>query len=313
VKKQKSLLLVLTILVLSGCARGSAAGSASYAPDFAGNVNSRQRMMDTSAASRESSAEASPEYAEELPGGTAARTRKLIRNAAVYLRVQDPEAAEGPLTAAMEKYGAYAASKRLSEHSRHYNIRVPAVSFDDFFAELTGIGKVLSRTESAEDVTVRFYDLEGRLTTKQELLKTFQSYLGKAQNIDEIMTVEKRIAELQQEIEWTGTEFRALADLVDYATIDVELTGPAASVSGPGLGDRIRDLFGGFGDAAATALVVLLGVVMYGLPSLLLLTFLFWLFFGRIGLIRKLWGLAAARKTNKKPDKNNGEQEEPHV
>jgi hypothetical protein len=310
VKKRNGFVLLLTILILSGCAKGSAAGSASYAPDFADNAAflGRQRMMDTTASSRESSVEAEPEYAEEPPGGEVPRTRKLVRNASIYLRVQDPEAAEGPLTAAMEKYGAYASSKRFSENSRHYTIRVPSVSFEAFFAELTGMGKVLSRTESAEDVTVRFYDLEGRLATKQELLKTFQSYLGKAQNIDEIMTVEKRIAELQQEIEWTGTEFRALADLVDYATIDLALTGPAASVSGPGLGDRIRDLFGGFGGVAATALVVLLGVVMYGLPSLLLLTFLFWLLFGRIGLIRKLWGLAAARKsarTGERVDEKN--------
>jgi hypothetical protein len=133
-------------------------------------------MTDTPASSRESSEGAAPEYAEEPPpGGEASRTRKLVRNASVYLRVQNPEAVEAPLIAAMEKYGAYASSKRLSEHSRHYTIRVPAASFDDFFAELAGMGKVLSRTENAEDVTVRFYDLEGRLATKQELLKTFQN------------------------------------------------------------------------------------------------------------------------------------------
>jgi hypothetical protein len=252
-------------------------------------------MMDAPAASRESPVEA--EYAEESPSGEVSRTRKLVRNASIHLRVQDPEAAEGPLAAAMEKYGAYASSKRLFENARQYTIRVPAVSFDDFFSDLAGMGRVLSRTESAEDVTIRFYDLEGRLATKQELLKTFQNYLGKAQNIDEIMTVEKRIAELQQEVEWMGTEFRALADMVDYATVNLELTGPAAPVSGPGLGDRIRDLFGGFGDVAATALVVILGIVMYGIPGLLLLTAFFWLLFGRLGLLRKLWGLAAARKT----------------
>jgi hypothetical protein len=296
-KKQKNLLLLMSVLILSGCARGSSGGSAAYSMDFTGNLSLRESPAGAA------SAGTAPEYAEQSLGGEVSRTRKLVRNAAVYLRVQDPEAAEGPLAAAMEKYGAYASSKRLSENSRHYTLRVPAVSFHDFFAELAGMGRVLSRTESAEDVTVRFYDLEGRLATKQELLKTFQSYLGKAQNIDEIMTVEKRIAELQQEIEWTGTEFRALSDLVDYATIDLQLTGPAAPVSGPGLGDRMRDLFGGFGDVAATALVVLIGVIVYGLPSLLLLTVLFWLLFGRLGLIRKLWGLAAVRKTGKKPDK----------
>jgi hypothetical protein len=209
----------------------------------------------------------------------------------------------------MEKYGAYASSKRFFENSRHYTIRVPEVSFDAFFAELAGMGTVLSRTESVEDVTIRFYDLEGRLATKQELLKTFQNYLGKAQNIDEIMTVEKRIAELQQEIEWTGTEFRALSDLVDYATINLELTGPAAAVSGPGLGDRITDLFGGFGDVAATTMMVLLGAVVYGLPGLLLLAVLFWLLFGRIGLLRKLWVLAAGQKTGGILEKNKRNQE----
>jgi hypothetical protein len=258
-------------------------------------------MMDT--------AGADAGYTEAAPVGEISRKRKLVRNAVIRLRVPDPQAAEGPLAAAMEKYGAYASLKRFSENSRHYTIRVPAVSFDDFFAELAGMGKVLSRTESAEDVTVRFYDLEGRLATKQELLKTFQNYLGKAQNIDEIMTVEQRIAELQREIEWTGTEFRALSDLVDYAAIELALTGPAVSASGPGLRDRITALFGGFGDIASTALVVLLGAVIYGLPGILLLTALFWLLFGRIGLVRKLWALAAGRQTGGMPEKNKHNRE----
>jgi hypothetical protein len=277
-KQRSGLLVAISLLILFGCSGASADYAMSYAADNAGPF-SRQRMMEAGGSAEESSGEAAPEYAEDPPGGEATRTRKLVRNAAIHLRVQDPEAAEGPLTAAMEQYGAYASSKRLFENARYYTIRIPAASFDNFFAELAGMGKVLSRTESAEDVTIRFYDLAGRLATKQELLKTFQSYLGKAQNIDEIMTVEKRIAELQQEIEWTGTEFRALADMVDYATINLELTGPAVPVSGPGLGNRITDLFGGFGNLASTALVVLLGIVIYGLPSLLILTALFWLLF----------------------------------
>ncbi|MDR2631172.1 MAG: DUF4349 domain-containing protein, partial [Spirochaetaceae bacterium] len=180
----------------------------------------------------------------------------------------------------------------IFENSRHYTIRVPEASFDRLFAELTGMGRVLERSESAEDVTLTFYDLEGRLATKRELLKTFQSYLGKAQNIDEIMTVEKRIAELQQEIEWTGTELRALADLVNYATVDLELAGPAVSTPGPELGDRITGLFDGFGDFAQAVLVALLGVVVYGIPSVLILAALFWLLLGRVGLLKKLWALA---------------------
>ena len=112
------------------------------------------------------------------------------------------------------------------------------------------------------------------------------------------MTVESRIADLQQEIDQTGTQFRNLASLVDYSTINLEIVGPASasSYSAPTLGEKLRELFGSFGDVASSALVVLAGVVVYGVPALLILVLLFWILFGRIGLLKKLWHLAAGRK-----------------
>jgi hypothetical protein len=289
--------LLIAALALSACAKGAAT-----VPRYtAGNAElaAVQTSADSGGASfGEESADAA---AGEIPGEAAFRSRKLVRNANIRIRLQNPEAAEGPLTAAMEKYGAYASSIRIFENSRHYTLRVSAVSFDPFFAELAGMGKVLQRTESAEDVTIRFYDLEGRLATKRELLKTFQSYLGKAKDVDEIMTVEQRIAELQREIEWTGTEFRSLADLVDYATVDLALEGPAAPIAGPDMGDRIGELFGGFGNFVSTVFLILLGVIVYGIPVILILAVFFWLLLGRVGLLRKLWALTAGRDIRKKP------------
>jgi hypothetical protein len=225
----------------------------------------------------------------------AGKSRKLVQRAGLRIQVEDLEQAEASLRAVMDTCNAYASSTSTYENSCSYTIRVPSASYKFFFSALSGMGKLLHRAESAEDVTVQFYDLEGRFTTKQELLKTFQGYLGRAQNIEEILSVEKRIAELQQEIDWTGTELRTLADLVDYATIDLTLTGPAGSYNKPGLGDKIPDLFRSFGNYASTVLVVLVGVVVFGVPSVLLLALLFWLFFGKIGLLKKLWRAAAGK------------------
>jgi hypothetical protein len=229
----------------------------------------------------------------------AERTRKLVRRANLRVRVEDPEQAEAPLMAAMESCGAYAASVEIYENSRSYTIRVPRASYGELFAACSEIGKILYRSESAEDVTLNYYDLEGRLATKRELLKTFQAYLGKAANIEEIMIVEERIADLQQEIDWTGRELRSLADLVDYATIELALIGPVSSYPGPSAADRIADLFRSFGDYASTFLVILVGILIYGVPCILVLTALFWLFFGRIGLLKKLLHLAAGKNLNK--------------
>ena len=224
--------------------------------------------------------------------------RKLIKRADLRIRVEDPAATEKPLADLMEKYNAWPASAGIYENSRSYSIRVPTPSYDMMLTELSSLGKIQRRTENAEDVTLRYYDLESRLATKKELLKTYQEYLGKAQNIDEIMTVESRIADLQEEIDETGTRFRNLSNLIDYSTINLEISGPASvsSYSEPTLGEKLRELFGSFTGVASSALVVLTGIVIYGIPALLAITLLFWILFGRIGLIRKLWRLVAGKR-----------------
>jgi hypothetical protein len=244
--------------------------------------------------------------AEDAAGGadeagafpSAEQTRKLVRRAEISIRTEKPEAAEEPLNSLMQKYSAWSSSTRIWENSRVYILRVPSSSYEVMLADLIGMGKLIHRSESAEDVTLKYYDLEGRLATKQELLKTFQAYLGKAANIEEIMTVEQKIAELQQDIEWTGTQLRNLAHLVDYSTIELEILGPVSvsSYSAPTLGERFGELFGSFGETASGALVVLVGILIYGIPILLIATALFWILFGRIGLFRKLWRLAAGKK-----------------
>jgi hypothetical protein len=226
------------------------------------------------------------------------QSRKLIKRAELRLRVEDPAAIEAPLSNLMAKYDAWPAATGIYENSRNYSIRVPPSYYDTMLSELAGLGRILWRTENAEDVTLRYYDLEGRLATKRELLRTYQEYLGKALNISEIMTVESRIADLQQEIDWTGTQLRNLSNLIDYSTIDLEITGPPniSSYARPKLGEKVGELFSSFGSVASSALVVLMGIVIYGIPAILIIVLLFWLLFGRIGLLKKLWRLAAEKR-----------------
>jgi hypothetical protein len=305
--------LVLSALLISGCmllgvlllgCGGkavediSAAVQYSRAGDdfYAGEPESKDMSNLYAAAGGEAApAEAAP-AADNIPLQSAGKSRKLVQRASLRIQVEDLEKAEGALMAVMDTYNAYASFTNSYENSRSYTIRVPSASYKSFFSALSGMGKLLHRTESAEDVTIQFYDLEGRLSTQRELLKTFQGYLGRAQNIEEILSVEKRIAELQREIDWTGTEFRSLADLADYATIELVLIDPAAeSYSKSGLGDKILGLFRSFGNYVSAVLVILMGVVVFGIPSLLLLALLFWLLLGKIGLLKKLWRVAAGK------------------
>ena len=303
--------LILSLLgVLLICACGGAKYSASAGASLASMSramlydNFERPASEPQLASFESveSEDASPPLGAE----NTAQIRKLIKRAELRLRVEDPAVIEKPLADLMRKYDAWTASTGIYENSRNYSIRVPSNSYETMLSELAGLGRILWRTENTEDVTLRYYDLEGRLTTKNELLKTYQNYLGRAGNIDEIMTVERRIAELQQEIDWTGTQLRNLSNLIDYSTIDLEVMGPPniSSFARPTVGEKLRELFSSFGDVASSALVVLMGIVIYGVPAILIITLLFWILFGRIGLVKKLWRLAAGNEDAESSEEN---------
>ena len=289
------LFFLLCVFLLPGCSKAdygiaSSGGMARMVYNDSAQYESAPAMMAMPMASGGDWNAATPQASFENTG----QSRKLVKSANLRLRVEEPSAIEKPLAELMEKYGAWPASTGVYENSRNYSIRVPSLAYEVMLAELSDLGRVLRRSENAEDVTLRYYDLESRLATKRELLKTYQSYLGRAANIEEIMTVESRIADLQQEIDWTGTQLRNLAGLVDYSTIDLEISGPpnVSSFARPTIGEKLRELFGSFGDVVSSAFVVLIGIVIYGVPVILIAILFFWILFGRIGLLKKLWCLA---------------------
>jgi hypothetical protein len=263
-------------------------------------TDAEQKQASPAEGMRAESAGGGDKQADSLSDSrTEQRVRKLVKRADIRLRVPGLEEAEKPLRDALEKYGGYFARTIIQENSRHYTLRVPSAFYDDFLSALTAGGKVLYRAETAEDVSLRYYDLEGRLKTKQDLLLTFRAYLGKAKNIEEILSVETRIAELQNEIDWLGSEFKALADLVDYATIELGMELPAAAGGSwePSLFERIADLLLSFGGFLETALVVIIGLIVYGIPLLALAVFAYWLLLGKVGLLRHLWKIIGKKGT----------------
>ncbi|MDR1467915.1 MAG: DUF4349 domain-containing protein [Spirochaetaceae bacterium] len=268
-----ALLVFVAALVLAGC------GGAKK------EVADAMQTADGGAGSAERSAAAE---AGSVPIGTA--ERKLVYSATLSLRVGTFEEAERRVNELLARYQGYSSRTSASETSRDWTIRVPATSYRDALADCAAIGRVTRRSEEADDVTLRFYDVEGRLNTKRELLQTFRSYLARANTMEEMLGVEARIAELEDEIDRLGGEFAALNNQIDYATIRVSVWNAAVPARDT-LGERLRELFGFFGAFLRGVAVVLVGIVVYGVPVVVVLAALFWLLLGRVGLLRKLWRL----------------------
>lgn len=222
--------------------------------------------------------------------------RKLVKQVNLRIRVDNLGAADLKVTELTNKYNGYISSSDINEYNHNYVLRVPSNMYDIFLSDTDGIGKLISRSESTEDVTIRYYDLESQLESKIDLLRTFQSYLTRAVNMEEILAVEYRIADLRREIEFTGTQLRNLANRVDYATVYLYLQGPSVSViREQTLGDRVNQLLNNFGGFLSTVAIVLLGIIIFGIPIITLIILLAWLLFGRVGLLKKLWKFVMVR------------------
>ncbi len=226
---------------------------------------------------------------------TAEAERKLVRNASLRLRVGDLAASEAAAQKLTADFGGYVASSNRSEESVSMSLRIPRGSFDAALSGLTPLGTELWRNVNTEDVTLHWYDLEGRLQTKRELMATLRAYLKQARSIEDIMTVETRLADLQNEIDGLGGQFKRLSDLVDFSTVNVEFVLPAAQVKSvePTLWERIGDVLRRTGGFFSTLVAFIVGLVVFGIPILALAALLFWLLFGKVGLLPALYRLIA--------------------
>ena len=287
--KNKLAVFSFFILVFAGCSKSMDYGSAPM-------------MADSEYYRAETSNESIEQFGENIQDIQEVAIRKLITSSNLQIRIENLNSGVDTLNEIMGKYGTYASSIIVRENLRDYTIRVPAVNYKYLLNEIMEIGNVIRFNETTEDVTLRYFDLESRLNTKRELIITFQSYLGRANNIEEILSVEKRIAELQAEIDDVGRQFRLLSDLIDYSTIRLELLGP---ISGADYGrvtiwDRIKGLMTGFKDYVSTIVIALLAIVVYGIPIIIILLLLYWLFFGKIGLLKKSFKLVSGKDKREK-------------
>jgi hypothetical protein len=227
-----------------------------------------------------------------------ATVHKLVTNSNLKIRIDHLDEGVNKLNELMQKYNTYASSKNIYENSRRYILKVPADNYNLFLNELMKFGKITDYSETSEDVTMSYYDLESRLNTKKELIKTYQSYLSKAKNIEEILSVESKIAELQAEIDNVGGQLRVLNNLIDYATINLEFLGPISitNYKKASITNKIKRLMTGFGDYVSAIIIIILAVIVYGIPAIVILLLLYWILFGKIGLVKKVYKLVAEKK-----------------
>lgn len=110
-----------------------------------------------------------------------------------------------------------------------FTFQVPVDNFQDTINQIKGVGKFLGWNTTSKSHDAEYVDLQARLKSAQLQLAAYNALLGKATSIQDIITIEQQIAEVQQEIEQYQGQLNYLDSVTQYATVTVLLSEKGAA------------------------------------------------------------------------------------
>ena len=219
--------------------------------------------------------------------------RKIIKTGSLSYEVKNLSETEEKIAAWLEGFGGYIADTWTNRNNMNVTVKVPSSSFEDAMNSTGDFGELLSRSISTEDVSENYYDLETRLETRKILQEKLESYLAGAKSISDLLEIERQLNDVTSELESMEKQFRRLSNQIDFSTISISCRLPANTTEA---GFETPDFLQGLKDFGYNALQFLcnfglgiLYIILVGVPSVLLIALLYWLCFGKIGLVRKLF------------------------
>ena len=160
--------------------------------------------------------------------GAAVTGQKLIRTAWLELESTEFDEAARGLKELTEAYGGYFENSSVANHKGgarwgDYSVRIPAEKFDAFLSQAGALCHLTWQEVSQEDISEAYYDTEGRLKTQQIKLERLQDLLAKAEDMEDIITLESAISETEWQIENLSGTLRRYDGKVNYATVHINL------------------------------------------------------------------------------------------
>ena len=215
-----ALLLVLTML--AGC-------GASSSPAMK-NEMAMEMPMATEAASMASGTfnSASDSVAQEVT-----TDQKLIKRVNMDAETEDLEALLPQLMAEISALGGYVESQEIYNGSsyasyRHRNaqltIRVPAENLNGLVDQVKGASNVICYSESVEDVTLTYVDMETRILVLETERDRLLELMEKAENMSDLLQIEARLTQVRGNLESINSQLKVLQNQVSYATIELYIS-----------------------------------------------------------------------------------------
>ncbi|MBQ2929052.1 MAG: DUF4349 domain-containing protein [Clostridia bacterium] len=155
--------------------------------------------------------------------------KKIIRTASMTIATQTFEDSLNALKSACEGQGGWIESSSESTNSysglrtAYLTLRIPQDGLDAYLAGTEGLGRVTSKSESAQDVTASYQDTQNRLNTQLALMERLQALITESGDLSDLLALESQIADTQYMIDSLQSSLNSTDRQVSYSTVNVTL------------------------------------------------------------------------------------------
>lgn len=256
-------------------------------------MNSAPRIMKSTGASYDSSSDSMNLFSNDSENLENTTEKKLIKNGNISIEVKSLYDAEISIKKWCKNLGGYVSDSSSSNETSNFCVKIPTTKFDEAMESIGNLGIVKEYGTSTQDVTEQFFDLKTRLENKKVMKENLKKYLSQAKDIKDMLQIEKELNTVISDIEAMEGRLKRLNNQIDYSTINVEFSLPYGKVEhgikNQNISNIVREFVSNVLAFFSSCSVIFLYIIICGIPILAIISFLFWILWGRVGLLRKLY------------------------
>ena len=203
---------------------------------------------------------------QPVPAAVAGGTSRVIKNATLNVSVKKGGLGDGYQRAvdAAAAVGGWVQASETGTDQATLTLKVPSDKLEGVTAVIRGLGKVTSVSESGEDVTAEFIDLDARIGHWRAQEAVFVGLMAKAKTIPETIQIQQQLSTIQEQIEQLEGRRKYLDGQTSFSTVKLTLLEEGAVAKpepAPGAGTG-STLARAWKRAAGAALAVLGGTLV---------------------------------------------------
>jgi len=154
-------------------------------------------------------------------------SQKMVRSGGINFQSEDLEKDYKYIKGMLGGFNAYMEneSQNNDQFRKGYNllIRVPSDKYDSLLNAISNLAfKVDNKYSNTDDVTERYYDLQSRIQNKKELEKRYREILSKANEVKDILEIERNLNEVRSDIEMMEGQFNYLSKQIKFNSLQVQ-------------------------------------------------------------------------------------------